>query len=259
MAKPSSEYVWLPHTQVWAKAPEAKRISKQPRSKKRPKTSAAPVPPPLPSSPKIDPTETPAEENGTLERSAAPLQPLEPEGLQACPICLSEIQEQVAKAVILPCMHVFCLGCLSQWIALKRSCPMCKRRVQGYLYGIESESSFKECTIPRSPSPPRSPPRRHGHPSQHALQGPHASSSRHHSAVTRGPGTAFIDEPRRGNRGAADNQEASRWSQTTSLRPYMCGRGAHAHSSRPGQWGRDHPPQPGTSPLPPPPPLLSHH
>ena len=174
MAKPSSEYVWLPHTQVWAKAPEAKRISKQPRSKKRPKTSAAPVPPPLPSSPKIDPTETPAEENGTLERSAAPLQPLEPEGLQACPICaflchansrrheytqcvssqahnapddknmhvvhlewanmmplvfpagLSEIQEQVAKAVILPCMHVFCLGCLSQWIALKRSCPMCK-------------------------------------------------------------------------------------------------------------------------------------
>ena len=30
------------------------------------------------------------------------------------------------KAVVIACMHVFCLACLSRWSALKRTCPLCK-------------------------------------------------------------------------------------------------------------------------------------
>ena len=39
---------------------------------------------------------------------------------------LGEIVDLRDKAVVISCMHVFCLACLSRWSALKKSCPLCK-------------------------------------------------------------------------------------------------------------------------------------
>ena len=39
---------------------------------------------------------------------------------------LGEIFDARDKAVVIACMHVFCLACLSRWSALKRTCPLCK-------------------------------------------------------------------------------------------------------------------------------------
>ncbi len=39
---------------------------------------------------------------------------------------LSGIEYKTMKAILQPCMHVFCLHCLDRWISIKRSCPLCK-------------------------------------------------------------------------------------------------------------------------------------
>ena len=39
---------------------------------------------------------------------------------------LSYVTDLRDKAVAEPCMHAFCVACLSQWLKLKRSCPLCK-------------------------------------------------------------------------------------------------------------------------------------
>lgn len=41
---------------------------------------------------------------------------------------LGEIFDLRDKAVVISCMHVFCLACLSRWSSLKKSCPLCKVR-----------------------------------------------------------------------------------------------------------------------------------
>ncbi|CAL5223157.1 g5626 [Coccomyxa viridis] len=80
--------------------------------------------------------------------------------LPTCPICLGEILGRWDKAVVNPCMHVFCLACLSRWSALKKSCPLCKSRIQGYMYNIVSETDYREQILPatpprnKEPSPP---------------------------------------------------------------------------------------------------------
>ena len=43
---------------------------------------------------------------------------------------LCEIFDAREKAVVIACMHVFCLACLARWSALKRSCPLCKVRTR---------------------------------------------------------------------------------------------------------------------------------
>ncbi|KAK9807017.1 hypothetical protein WJX72_010799 [[Myrmecia] bisecta] len=73
------------------------------------------------------------------------------EGLPTCPICLTEIFELRHKAVVVPCMHVFCLPCLKRWSEQKRVCPLCKGRIKGYMYAIESSGKYKERVIPASP------------------------------------------------------------------------------------------------------------
>ena len=42
------------------------------------------------------------------------------------PAGLGEIFDLRDKAVVIACMHVFCLACLARWSALKKSCPLCK-------------------------------------------------------------------------------------------------------------------------------------
>eukprot|EP00884_Botryococcus_braunii_P011224 jgi/Botrbrau1/20101/Bobra.0173s0005.1 len=111
-----------------------------------------------------------AERHNTIDNSqrkptaASPVRsrssPADPEGEQLqeqaeiCPICLSAL-ELKDKAVVNTCMHAFCLGCLTRWVQEKRVCPMCKGRIEGYMYDIYSERQYQETVIP--PSPPPSP------------------------------------------------------------------------------------------------------
>ncbi|BDA50857.1 probable E3 ubiquitin-protein ligase IE61 at N-terminal half [Coccomyxa sp. Obi] len=79
-------------------------------------------------------------------------------GLPVCPICLGEIFDLRDKAVVISCMHVFCLACLSRWSSLKKSCPLCKSRIQGYMYNILSETNYQERILPATPPRAKTPP-----------------------------------------------------------------------------------------------------
>jgi Ring finger domain len=46
-----------------------------------------------------------------------------------CAICLGEFEPgTVVKR--LPCTHVFCDGCISQWLAINKECPCCKASIR---------------------------------------------------------------------------------------------------------------------------------
>ncbi|KAK9907273.1 hypothetical protein WJX75_000407 [Coccomyxa subellipsoidea] len=79
-------------------------------------------------------------------------------GLPVCPICLGEIFDVRDKAVVISCMHVFCLACLSRWSSLKKSCPLCKSRILGYMYNILSETDYQERMLPETPPRAKTPP-----------------------------------------------------------------------------------------------------
>lgn len=44
---------------------------------------------------------------------------------------LNDILELREKCVVQPCMHVFCISCLTTWARQKKVCPLCK--VRSYL------------------------------------------------------------------------------------------------------------------------------
>ncbi|XP_046895107.1 E3 ubiquitin-protein ligase rnf213-alpha isoform X2 [Hypomesus transpacificus] len=47
-------------------------------------------------------------------------------GLQPCPVCLGDPQDPLS----LPCKHIYCLGCIKQWLAPGQMyCPLCMREV----------------------------------------------------------------------------------------------------------------------------------
>jgi len=48
-------------------------------------------------------------------------------GVNTCPVCLEGLAGK--DPVKMPCSHVICLVCISQWIAQERSCPLCKQEV----------------------------------------------------------------------------------------------------------------------------------
>ncbi|XP_073123475.1 uncharacterized protein [Henckelia pumila] len=49
---------------------------------------------------------------------------------KSCPICLCQVQ--IRSAVVLPCTHAYCIGCISRWSQLKRSCPLCNARFSSW-------------------------------------------------------------------------------------------------------------------------------
>jgi len=52
-----------------------------------------------------------------------------------CPICLDQFTvESVVRQ--LPCSHMYCEGCVFEWLRVNNSCPMCRK-------GIESEEEEK--------------------------------------------------------------------------------------------------------------------
>ena len=49
----------------------------------------------------------------------------------SCPLTgLVDIHDPMDKAVVMPCMHVYCLQCITSWTMAwrKRACPLCKVR-----------------------------------------------------------------------------------------------------------------------------------
>lgn len=64
---------------------------------------------------------------------------------------LADLPDTQEHAVIDTCLHTFCLPCLSAWLDIKRSCPLCKRRVGGYIFDIKSDTDYRERHIPPSP------------------------------------------------------------------------------------------------------------
>ena len=48
-------------------------------------------------------------------------------GVNTCPVCLEGLLGK--DPVKIPCSHVICLTCISEWTSQERSCPMCKRQI----------------------------------------------------------------------------------------------------------------------------------
>jgi len=46
---------------------------------------------------------------------------------QCCPICQ---QDKITVPIILPCSHLFCEECLSQWFQRENTCPVCRAVVK---------------------------------------------------------------------------------------------------------------------------------
>ncbi|XP_075487230.1 uncharacterized protein LOC142526615 [Primulina tabacum] len=53
---------------------------------------------------------------------------------KSCSICLCQVE--IRSAVVLPCMHAYCIGCISRWSELKRSCPLCNARFSSWFCKI---------------------------------------------------------------------------------------------------------------------------
>ena len=48
-------------------------------------------------------------------------------GVNTCPVCLEGLVGR--DPVKMPCSHVICLPCISEWTSQERSCPMCKQQI----------------------------------------------------------------------------------------------------------------------------------
>lgn len=54
------------------------------------------------------------------------------DGLEKCTICLSEFEEE-EDVRRLPCMHLFHIECVDQWLATNKRCPICRVDIEAHL------------------------------------------------------------------------------------------------------------------------------
>ena len=47
-------------------------------------------------------------------------------GMDDCAICLNDMSDPRAKAVVTPCAHVFCRPCVAKALLQKKACPLCR-------------------------------------------------------------------------------------------------------------------------------------
>ncbi|XP_027567780.1 E3 ubiquitin-protein ligase Topors-like [Pipra filicauda] len=67
-----------------------------------------------------------------------------------CPIC-RDAEGEVAS--VMPCLHVFCLGCIVRWAKKTPSCPLCRQGIHAIIYSVRSEEDFLEIFL-EPPSDP---------------------------------------------------------------------------------------------------------
>ncbi|XP_055830462.1 uncharacterized protein LOC129899496 [Solanum dulcamara] len=58
---------------------------------------------------------------------------------KSCPICLCRLHYRSA-AVIIPCMHAYCIVCIRRWSDLNRKCPLCNADFDSWFSRISSSS-----------------------------------------------------------------------------------------------------------------------
>ncbi|KAL2534601.1 RING/U-box superfamily protein [Abeliophyllum distichum] len=58
---------------------------------------------------------------------------------KSCPICLRYVEIRDA-AVVIPCMHTYCILCICRWSNLKRKCPLCNADFDSWFYKINLSS-----------------------------------------------------------------------------------------------------------------------
>ncbi|XP_004241072.1 uncharacterized protein [Solanum lycopersicum] len=58
---------------------------------------------------------------------------------QSCPICLCQIHHRSA-AVVIPCMHAYCIVCIRRWSDVKRKCPLCNADFDSWFSRISFSS-----------------------------------------------------------------------------------------------------------------------
>ncbi|KZV18916.1 hypothetical protein F511_21893 [Dorcoceras hygrometricum] len=62
---------------------------------------------------------------------------------KSCPICLCQVE--IRSAVVLRCMHAYCVGCISRWSELNRRCPLCNARFSSWFCKINvHNNTFSE-------------------------------------------------------------------------------------------------------------------
>lgn len=61
---------------------------------------------------------------------------------KSCPICLCRLHHRRA-AVIIPCMHAYCIVCIRRWSDVKRKCPLCNACYDSWFSGISF--SYRTC------------------------------------------------------------------------------------------------------------------
>ncbi|KAJ7398035.1 hypothetical protein BTVI_129581 [Pitangus sulphuratus] len=68
----------------------------------------------------------------------------------SCPVC-RDIEGEIAS--VMPCLHLFCLGCIVRWVKNKPTCPLCRQTIHTILYSMRSEEDFLEIVLQRPPDP----------------------------------------------------------------------------------------------------------
>ncbi|XP_059299074.1 uncharacterized protein LOC132051844 isoform X1 [Lycium ferocissimum] len=58
---------------------------------------------------------------------------------KSCPICLCRLHHRSA-AVIIPCMHAYCIVCIRRWSDVKRKCPLCNADFDSWFSTISFSS-----------------------------------------------------------------------------------------------------------------------
>ncbi len=61
-----------------------------------------------------------------------------------CSIC---IDKKVDRSVLLPCLHTFCYSCISRWVGINPSCPLCKSAADKILHHITEDRRFSEVHV----------------------------------------------------------------------------------------------------------------
>ena len=64
---------------------------------------------------------------------------------ERCAICLHDVIDD--PAMLMPCYHCFCLGCINPWLERNATCPLCKRHPTHLIYNIESEEKFDKLAL----------------------------------------------------------------------------------------------------------------